>query len=111
MKEGKEKFAAKGEVTSAAGGSRNPEVEAERWSAEVAPAMEEENEEVSSIKQKSQKFKEVATRKDVPSTEEEEGFVMCEVGGEQQLVRVKAQKRRVVIRLESAETQDYVSGQ
>ena len=38
--------------------------------------------------------------------------VMCERGGEQQPVRVKAppQKRRVVIRVESAETQDCVSG-
>ena len=42
-----------------------------------------------------------------------EVFVMCEIGAEQQLVRVKAppQKRRAVIRVESVETQDYVSGQ
>ena len=45
--------------------------------------------------------------------EGEGGFVKCEIKGEQRPVRVKAppQKRRVVIRVESAETQDYVSGQ
>ena len=36
MDGGREKLAAKGEVTSAACGSRNPEMEAERWSVEAA---------------------------------------------------------------------------
>ena len=40
----------------------------------------------------------------------EGGFVICEIGGELQPVRVKAppQKRRAVIRVELAETQNYV---
>ena len=42
----------------------------------------------------------------------EGGFVICEIGGELQPVRVKAppQKRRAVTRAESAETQGSVSG-
>ena len=58
----------------------------------------------------------VTVVKDVHSTEMEGRYVMFEhtgeVGEEQQPVRVKAppQKRRAVIRVESAETQDYVSG-
>ena len=92
---------------------RDPEMEAEHWSAEVAPVIKKVNEEVSPTEEKSPDNDEVATGKDVPSTETEGGFVMCEIGGEQQSVRVEAppQKRRVVISVESDETQDYVSGQ
>ena len=107
----REKLATKGEVTSAASGSRNPEMDAEHWSAEVAPAIKEVMREVSLIKEKSQQFEEVASRKGAASTEAEGGSEMCETEGEQQPVRVKAppQKGRAVIRVESAETQDYVS--
>ena len=62
-------------------------------------------------------IEEVAAVKDVQGTGMEGGFVMCErmgeVGEERQPVRVKAPvwKRRAVIRVESAETQDTVSGQ
>ena len=73
-----EKLAAKGEVSSAESGSRNPEIDAERLSAEVAPAMKEVSEEVSPIKEKSKQFEQVATRKDAPSIEAEGGFVLCE---------------------------------
>ena len=57
-------------------------------------------------------FEEVAAGKDVPNTETEGGFVMCEIGSEQ-LVRVEAppQKRRTVRRVEPAETHEYVSVQ
>ena len=113
MEEGREKLAAEGEVTSTTGsGSRNPEMEAERWCAEVVPAIKEVSEEVLPMEKKSRKFEEVAAGNDVPSTEAEGCFVMCEIGGEQQPVRFKAppQKRRGVIRVESAETQDCVSG-
>ena len=118
--EGVEKLASECEVTRTAGsGSRNPEMEAERLSAEVTPAKSEDDEKVLPMEeavdcsQESKRIEEVTAGKHAPSTEMEGGFVMCEIGGEQQPVRVKAppQKRRAVIRVESAETQDYVSGQ
>ena len=62
-------------------------------------------------------IEEVTAVKDVQSTEMEGGYVMCEhigeVGEEQQPVRGKAppQKRTAVTRVESADTQDYLSGQ
>ena len=67
--------------------------------------------------QESKGVEEVTAMKDVQSTEMEGGFVMCEhteeIGEEQRPARIKAppQKRRAVIRLESAEAQDPVSGQ
>ena len=73
---GTEKLAARGEVTSAVSASRNPEMEAERWSAEIAPAMKVVNEEVSPIEQESKNIEEVAAGKDAPSIEEEGGFVL-----------------------------------
>ena len=47
MEERREKFAAKGGVASTASISRHPEMEAERWSAEIAPVIKEVDEEVS----------------------------------------------------------------
>ena len=56
MDVGREKLASEGEVTSQAGsGSRNLEMEAERRSTEVAPVIEEVNEEVSPIEEKIKK--------------------------------------------------------
>ena len=49
---GREKLAAKGKVTRTAGsGSRNPEMEAERLSAEVTPAKSEDDEKVLSMEE------------------------------------------------------------
>ena len=119
-REGRENLAAEGEVTRTAGsGSQNLELEAARLSAEVTPAKSEDDKSVLPMdgavdrSQNRKRSEEVTVGNDAPSTEVEGGFVMCEIGGEQQPVRVKAppQKRRVVARAESAETQDHVSGQ
>ena len=101
----------------AGSGSRNPEMEAERLYAKVSPAESEDDEkalpleEAAECRQEGTIIEEVTAGKDVPSTEMEGCFVMYEIEGEQQLVRVKAppQKRRAVIRVESAETQDCIS--
>ena len=71
----REKLPAECEVTRTAGsGSRNPEMEAERWSAEVEPVIKEVDEEVLPMEEVSRQFEEVVAGKDVPSTEAEGGF-------------------------------------
>ena len=108
-------------------GSQTPQMEAGLVSAEAnyrqkpmemsAKSEAEEKvlpmEEAVDCSQENEGIKEVTVVKDVQSTGMEGGYVMCEIGGEQQPVSVKAppQKRRVVIRVESTEAQDYVSGQ
>ena len=69
---GREKLAAKAEVTSAASGSRNFEMEAERRSAEGALAIKE----VSLFKERSKHGEEVAAGKDVQALERK-GSVIC----------------------------------
>ena len=63
----------------AGSGSRNPVMEAERLSAEVTPAIRDVSEKVLPMEDK---IEDVAAGKDAPSTHLEEGYVMCEVGGE-----------------------------
>ena len=102
----REKLAAEGAVTrTAANGSRKHEMEADCWSAEIAPVMREVDEEVSPSEQKSKTLKKLRLGKMTRA-------LKCETG-EQHSVRVKAppQKRRAVRRVESAETEDYVSVQ
>ena len=104
---GKEKLATKGGDTSTASRSRNPDIEANRWSAEMVPVMKEVEEEVSPIEAECQTFQEAATGKDSSSTERMEASKCVKL--EQQSVRVEAQPqiRRAVICVESGETQDY----
>ena len=90
----------------AGSGSRTPEMEAERLSAEAMPVKSEVDEKVLPLEealdcsQESQGIEDVTAVKAAQRTEMEGGFVMCEITGEQQPVRVKAppQKRRAVIR-------------
>ena len=71
-------------------------MEAERLSAEVTPAKSEDDKKVLPMEEavdcslESKIIEDVAAGNDVPSTETEEVFVMCELGGAQQPVRVKA---------------------
>ena len=81
------------------------------------PKVKQEEKEAANRSQESKGFEEVTAMKDAQSTEMEGGLVMCEhrrnCGEEQSPARIKAppQKKRAVIRLESAETEDCVSGQ
>ena len=80
MEGGREKLAAKGEVSrTARSGSRNPEMEAKRLST-VTPVIREVNEKVLPMEEESKNIEQVAAGKDAPSTEMEGGFVMCDIG-------------------------------
>ena len=108
MERGREKPTAKGEVTLTAGsGSQAPDREAKLLSAEANYRLR-----AMKILAKSEAEEKVVPMKEAvdcsPSSEMEGGYVLCEIGGEQQPVRVKAppQKIRAVIGAESAEAQD-----
>ena len=86
MEGGREKHAAAGEVTGAAGSrSRAPDMEAGRLPAQVVLATKEDEqvlpmEEAVDNSQKSKEIEDIAAVKAAQDTDMEGGFVICEIG-------------------------------